>query len=90
VIYMGLARLERIAAKLIENGAPPELPAAVISRGTTPEQRVTVAPLAHVASAAQSGGHESPALLIVGEVAALHATLAWFGGAAAAEVSESA
>jgi uroporphyrin-III C-methyltransferase/precorrin-2 dehydrogenase/sirohydrochlorin ferrochelatase len=90
VIYMGLARLERIAAKLIENGAPSELPAAVISRGTTPEQRVTVAPLAQVASAAQSDGHESPALLIVGEVAALHATLAWFGGAAAAEVSESA
>ena len=87
---MGLARLERIAAKLIENGAPPERPAAVISRGTTPEQRVTVAPLAQVASAAQSGGHESPALLIVGEVAALHATLAWFGGAATAEVSESA
>jgi siroheme synthase len=51
---------------------------------------VTVAPLAHVAAAAQSGAHESPALLIVGEVAALHATLAWFGGAAAAEVSESA
>jgi uroporphyrin-III C-methyltransferase / precorrin-2 dehydrogenase / sirohydrochlorin ferrochelatase len=90
VIYMGLARLERIAAKLIENGAPAERSAAVISRGTTPEQRVTVAPLAHVAAAAHSGGHASPALLIVGEVAALHATLAWFGGAAAAEMSESA
>jgi uroporphyrin-III C-methyltransferase/precorrin-2 dehydrogenase/sirohydrochlorin ferrochelatase len=90
VIYMGLARLSRIAARLIEHGAPPERPAAVISRGTTPEQQVTVAPLAHVAAAAQSRGLESPALLIVGEVAALHATLAWFGGAAAAPVSESA
>ena len=90
VIYMGLARLARIAAKLVENGAPPERPAAVISRGTTPAQRVTVAPLARVAAAAQSDGHESPALLIVGEVATLHATLAWFGGATAAEVSESA
>jgi uroporphyrin-III C-methyltransferase/precorrin-2 dehydrogenase/sirohydrochlorin ferrochelatase len=90
VIYMGLARLERTAAKLIENGAPPGRPAAVISRGTTPQQRVTLAPLAHVAAAAQSGGHESPALLIVGEVAELHAALAWFGGAAAAKVSESA
>jgi uroporphyrin-III C-methyltransferase / precorrin-2 dehydrogenase / sirohydrochlorin ferrochelatase len=90
VIYMGLARLSRIAARLIEHGAPPERPAAVISRGTTPEQQVTVAPLAHVAAAVQSRGHESPALLIVGEVAALHATLSWFGAAAAAEVSESA
>jgi siroheme synthase len=46
--------------------------------------------LARIASAAQSADHGSPALLIVGEVAALHATLAWFGGAATAEVSESA
>ena len=53
-------------------------------------ERARFAPLARVASAAQSAGHESPALLIVGEVAALHATLAWYGGAAAAEVSESA
>jgi uroporphyrin-III C-methyltransferase/precorrin-2 dehydrogenase/sirohydrochlorin ferrochelatase len=90
VIYMGLARLEWIAAKLLENGAPPERPAAVISHGTTPEQRVTVAPLARIAAAAQSAGHRSPALLIVGEVAALHATLAWFGRTAPAEVSESA
>ena len=87
---MGLARLDEIAAKLMENGAPPERPAAVISRGTTPEQRVTVAPLARIASAALSAGHGSPALLIVGEVAALHATLAWFGRAAPGEVSESA
>jgi len=90
VIYMGLARLSHIAAKLIEHGAPPGRPAAVISRGTTAEQRVTVAPLADVAAAARSSGHESPALLVVGEVVSLQATLAWFGGGAAAEVSESA
>src|SRR5579859_6556375 len=64
VVYMGLARLARIAAKLIEHGAPPARPAAVISRGTTPAQRVIVATLAEIAQAAQRAALESPALLI--------------------------
>ncbi len=36
VFYMGLARLEHIVAKLIEHGAPPDRPAALIAQGTLP------------------------------------------------------
>jgi uroporphyrin-III C-methyltransferase / precorrin-2 dehydrogenase / sirohydrochlorin ferrochelatase len=90
VIYMGLARLPRITARLMDHGAPPTRPAAVISRGTTPEQQVLVATLADIAAVAQRAALESPALLIVGEVAALHSTLAWFGTAAAAGAAETA
>jgi uroporphyrin-III C-methyltransferase / precorrin-2 dehydrogenase / sirohydrochlorin ferrochelatase len=90
VIYMGLARLAAIADKLIRHGAPLERPAALISRGTTPEQRVLVAPLAEIAATAEGLGLESPALLIVGEVAALHATLAWFSGDPAVSAAETA
>ena len=91
VFYMGLARLDRIAAKLIEHGAPPERPAAVISRGTTPEQQVTVAPLAHRSRRpCNPAGSTRRRCSSSARLSALHATLAWFGAAAAAEVSESA
>jgi len=90
VFYMGLTGLERIVAKLIEHGAPSDRPAAVIAQGTLPTQRVVPGTLASIAAAARSQGIASPALLIVGDVAALHAELAWFGGDPAASVSESA
>ncbi|MGO9900931.1 MAG: uroporphyrinogen-III C-methyltransferase [Solirubrobacteraceae bacterium] len=90
VFYMGLTRLERIVARLTEHGAPPERPAALIAQGTLPDQRVVLGTLASIVASARSQGIESPALLVVGEVAALHAELAWFGGNAAATVSETA
>jgi uroporphyrin-III C-methyltransferase/precorrin-2 dehydrogenase/sirohydrochlorin ferrochelatase len=90
VFYMGLAGLEHIVAKLIEHGAPTDRPAALIAQGTLPAQRVVLGTLASIAASARSQGIASPALLIVGEVAALHAELAWFGGDTATSVSESA
>jgi uroporphyrin-III C-methyltransferase/precorrin-2 dehydrogenase/sirohydrochlorin ferrochelatase len=90
VFYMGLAGLEHIVAKLIEHGAPADRPAALISQGTLPAQRVILGTLASIADPARSQGIASPALLIVGEVAALHAELSWFGTDTAMSVSESA
>lgn len=40
VIYMGLATLPGLAAKLMAHGLSPDTPAAAIERGTTPQQRV--------------------------------------------------
>ncbi len=82
VFYMGLARLEHIVAKLILHGAPPERPAALIARGTTADQQVVVATVGTIRSATAARRIETPALLVVGEVAALHAELAWFGESA--------
>jgi uroporphyrin-III C-methyltransferase / precorrin-2 dehydrogenase / sirohydrochlorin ferrochelatase len=90
VIYMGLARLARITAQLMDHGAPPTRPAAVVSRGTTPEQQVMVGTLADIAAVAQRADLDSPALLIVGDVAALHSTLAWFGDPGAADALRAA
>ncbi len=90
VFYMGLAGLERIVAALIHHGAPADRPAALIAQGTLPDQRVVLGTLTSIAAAARSHGIASPALLIVGEVAALHAKLAWFGRDTAASASESA
>ena len=78
VFYMGLARLEHIVERLMAHGAPPDRPAALIAQGTLPDQRVVAATLAGIAGAARTAALQSPALLIVGDVAALHAELAWF------------
>jgi uroporphyrin-III C-methyltransferase/precorrin-2 dehydrogenase/sirohydrochlorin ferrochelatase len=90
VFYMGLAGIDRIVAELVEHGAPANRPAALIAHGSLPTQRVVLGTLAGIAAAARSQGIASPALLIVGEVAALHAELAWFGGDTAASITESA
>ena len=79
VFYMGLARLRHIVERLIENGAPAERPAALIARGTTAEQQIVLGTLGTIQAKSAAGRIESPALLVVGEVAALHSTLAWFG-----------
>jgi uroporphyrin-III C-methyltransferase/precorrin-2 dehydrogenase/sirohydrochlorin ferrochelatase len=90
---MGLARVEQIAARLVAHGAAASTPAAVIAQGTLQDQRVVTGTLATIAAVAAASDIQSPALLIVGEVVSLHASLAWFNpGAAAApaEVSQSA
>ncbi len=90
VFYMGLARVEHIAAKFMQHGAPGGLPAALISQGTRENQRVIAGTLATIAEAAGTAGLESPTLLVVGEVVSLHDSLAWFNAAPALDVSQSA
>ena len=85
VFYMGLTRSQRIVARLLENGAPAERPAALIAQGTTAEQQVVVATLGTIRAQATARRIESPAILVVGDVAALHSALAWFGESAAAD-----
>jgi uroporphyrin-III C-methyltransferase/precorrin-2 dehydrogenase/sirohydrochlorin ferrochelatase len=90
VFYMGLARLDHIVERLLEHGAAAERPAGVIAQGTTPNQRVITATLATIRRVASEARLESPALLVVGDVVALHSTLAWFGTAAGLDLSQSA
>ena len=73
VAFMGLAGLERLAERLIDHGRPASTPAAVVSAGTTPDERVVTAPLGAISRAAK--GLPTPALLVVGEVVSLRAEL---------------
>ena len=90
VFYMGLARIEHIAAKLIEHGAPADLPAALIAQGTLADQRVVTGTLMNIAAAAREANLQSPALLVVGRVVALHASLSWFSSPEALQISQTA
>ncbi|HET8529074.1 MAG TPA: uroporphyrinogen-III C-methyltransferase [Gaiellaceae bacterium] len=71
VAFMGGAGAQRLAQRLVEHGKPASTPAAVISRGTLPDEQVVVSPLGAVAAAART-----PALLVVGDVVAVRAALA--------------
>jgi uroporphyrin-III C-methyltransferase len=71
VAFMGGARAERLAERLIEHGKPASTPTAVISRGTTADERVVVAPLGSLRGAAAT-----PALVVIGDVVAVRAALA--------------
>lgn len=78
VFYMGVANLPIIVDKLIEHGRARDTPAAVIERATTSAQRVVSGPLAEIAARAAEARVNAPALLVVGEVAALREQLQWF------------
>jgi uroporphyrin-III C-methyltransferase/precorrin-2 dehydrogenase/sirohydrochlorin ferrochelatase len=90
VFYMGLSRLEDIAAKLLEHGAAASRPAGIIAQGTTANQRVVTATLGTIRKLSIEANLQSPALLIVGDVVALHSALAWFNAGAAVDLSQTA
>jgi uroporphyrinogen III methyltransferase/synthase len=78
VIYMGVRQLGAIAQRLIDGGRAPAEPAALIERGTLPEQRVVTATLATLAEVARAESVKAPAIAVFGPVAALHERLDWF------------
>jgi uroporphyrin-III C-methyltransferase len=80
VIYMGLRHLHAIAARLIAAGRAPGEPVAIVSRATTPDQRVLVSTLAEAAAEAAAARIEGPTIIAIGEVVRLHAALDWLGG----------
>jgi uroporphyrin-III C-methyltransferase/precorrin-2 dehydrogenase/sirohydrochlorin ferrochelatase len=79
--YMGVAGLATIGARLRQHGREARTPVAIIENGSRPDQRVTLATLDALEDLAACGGVQSPALLVVGEVAALAGRLHWFGNA---------
>jgi uroporphyrinogen III methyltransferase / synthase len=78
VVYMGVRRLDAIAKRLIASGRSPDEPAALVRRGTLPDQRAIVGTLATIAPLAAEEGIRAPAIAVFGAVAALRERLAWF------------
>jgi len=70
VVYMGLATAEAIADKLIADGLSPQMPVAVIENATRPDMRVLRAPIAGLADLVAAQRVKSPAVIVIGEVAA--------------------
>ena len=70
VVYMGVARAAAITAQLLRAGLRADLPAAVVSAAHTAEQRHALTTLADLPDCIAREGLRSPALLVIGEVAA--------------------
>lgn len=70
VIFMGLATAAQITEKLIADGLTPDVPVAVVENATRSAMRVLRAPLAGLADLVLRERVKSPALIIIGHVAA--------------------
>ena len=71
IFLMGLHNIEHIASTLIKVGKDKQTPIAIISKGSTPDQRVYVSDLENVTQMVKSETIETPAMIIVGEVVKL-------------------
>jgi uroporphyrin-III C-methyltransferase / precorrin-2 dehydrogenase / sirohydrochlorin ferrochelatase len=70
-IYMGACRAVSIRDRLIEHGRAPGTPVAVIQDGTSSVQRLATGMLAELPELMARHGMRAPALIVVGETAAL-------------------
>lgn len=68
VFLMGVKNLKKICDKLMENGMDPLMPAALIHRASTPEQRTVTGNLKTIYAIAQAAKITAPSLIVVGEV----------------------
>lgn len=80
VFYMSLTGLEEICSRLREHGLPADTPAALVAKGTLPEQRVLVGDLRSLPAMVRDSGVRAPTLLIIGRVVGLRDKLNWFRG----------
>ncbi|MCT1458616.1 uroporphyrinogen-III C-methyltransferase [Aestuariimicrobium sp. p3-SID1156] len=72
VLLMAIKYLPQITERLLESGLPAQTPTAVISDGSLPGQEAFFAPLGRVAATVAAQDVVPPAIVVIGEVTALH------------------
>jgi len=78
IVLMARRRIALICQSLIEAGRASDTPAAMISSGSTNQQQVVLATLSTLPEAVEAAQLPTPALAVIGDVAALSHQLAWF------------
>ena len=69
VVYMGVAKLADIQAALLAGGMRPTMPVAMIENASLPQQRECLSSLVAMHQDAADFRLQSPAILVIGEVA---------------------
>lgn len=75
VILMGVKKLADNITRLLGYGMSPETPVAIIEKGTTPLQKVTVGKLRNIVNMAEKNKVRPPAIVVIGRVVTLHEKL---------------
>ena len=77
VFLMGLSSMEFILNGLTEAGMDPDMPAAVLEKGTSAGQRRVTATVTTLKEESDRAGIKTPAIIVVGKVCALSARMHW-------------
>jgi uroporphyrin-III C-methyltransferase len=78
ILMMAVKHIACICTDLMKAGRAPDTPAAAISWATTDQQQVLRATLGTLPEAIAAQKLPTPAVIVIGEVAALSEQLAWF------------
>ena len=75
VILMGLENAGNISKGLLEGGMSPDMPAAVLSKGSTPDQKVYVTTVSKLEETIKTQNVAAPGIMVIGTVVQLRDVL---------------
>lgn len=78
VFLMGVTALGDICRGLLEAGMDPQMPAALLIRGTTAHQRRITATVSTLEEEVKKQGAQTPAIIVVGKVCELAEEFSWY------------
>ncbi len=78
IFLMGVGALPEICAGLLNAGMSPDMPVAVLEKGTTARQRRISATLGTLTEACARSAIQTPAVIIVGRVCSLAEEFSWY------------
>jgi uroporphyrinogen III methyltransferase/synthase len=78
VYYMGVRSAGTWSRELIRHGKSPDTPVAIVRRCGWPEQKLWKTTLSRLEETIQAEGVKPPAIIVLGEVAALAPVTSWF------------
>ncbi len=75
VILMGLENASTISKGLLEGGMSPDMPAAILSKGSTPDQKVYVTTVSKLEETIKTQNVATPGIMVIGTVVQLRDVL---------------
>ena len=78
VMLMGVERIGEICGSLMQKGADPKTPVALVRWGTTGRQQTVTGHMDDIGRIVEEAGFSAPAVAVFGEVVKLRSKLGWF------------